>query len=555
MKQRKLNSKGFTMIEIMAVVVILGILAGVAIPSVFKYVRKTRTQSYEIMQSSLYDGARNFTLDENNYLPLCTSGYADIENFDNMLVDLKYVERLTDPVDNSKQCTYNVYGCMESEPSMDSLASYKYKVQLKCTDYKNCAIYREDGTILPCEDTIDDTKGPDCGEYASSNPDWSAAPSVDIALNCVSNSSGDCAQSVYNQTFTNEGKSTSIEINDIFGNKTICPINILIDRTAPSKPIITNPYENKWTNKSYSIKLSSVDSVSGIKYFEYRYPNSSIDSEKEWKQWENSSKKPNDSTPFTTTNFTQERSELVEIRACDYAGNCSESLTSMIKIDKTKPTCSITITGTGGTNNIYTSIVSLELNVDNPGISSKSEIVFGLSNKNTAIYNKITTGTQGATSGITWYGSVKDEAGNTNTCNTGKFQVSLKPPVITFTLSGDTSTATCKDGNTDEAITIASGATKTLASTDLTHTVTCTNALGQSTTDSHTYKVTSKYVCTSSGESCDTCHGRDCHMLCKPCQPGDCGMHDCREVCTTTSYDCNCHSVCNKGYTEYTYSY
>ena len=39
---------------------------------------------------------------------------------------------------------------------------------------------------------------------------------------------------------------------------------------------------------------------------------------------------------FVTTSFTKERNEAVEIRACDYAGNCSETTKSVIKIDKSE---------------------------------------------------------------------------------------------------------------------------------------------------------------------------------------------------------------------------
>lgn len=152
MKMKKSTNRGFTVIEVLAVVVILGIIAGIAIPSVFQYIQKSRTQAYKVMQDTLYDGARNFILEENRYLPLCTTGYSDIESEDNMLVKLQYVENLVDPASHGGQCTYNVYGCMEKEPSMDTLATYKYKIQLKCAKYENCAIYREDGTILPCED-------------------------------------------------------------------------------------------------------------------------------------------------------------------------------------------------------------------------------------------------------------------------------------------------------------------------------------------------------------------------------------------------------------------
>ena len=144
------NNRGFTLVEVLAVIVILGILAGVGIPMVTRYIEKTRMQSYETMEETIYDGARNFILDENIYLNNCTAGYTNLETTDNMLVDFQYVQNLTDPKDNSRSCSYNVYGCMESDDDGMSLATYKYKVELTCLKYSHCGIYTDDGKMTNC---------------------------------------------------------------------------------------------------------------------------------------------------------------------------------------------------------------------------------------------------------------------------------------------------------------------------------------------------------------------------------------------------------------------
>ena len=512
----KRKNKGFTVVEILAVVVILGILTAVAIPSVVRYITRSRKQAYEIMEKSIYDGARNYVLDENKFLNKCDNGYSDIESGNKLLLkNYKYVEALTDPTDNSKECEYKAYGCMESEQSMSTLATYKYKIQIKCVDYESCAVYRDDGSVSACEDVIDDTEGPSCGEYTTSNNDsWSTGEFTEITVNCVqSENSGRCAQDSYTKVFTEESYTDTIEISDIFGNKTMCPVGVKLDRSAPSKPVINNPYEDSWTNKSYSIEIKSVDDVSGIAYFEYRYPDSSDETERNWTQWANSSKKPGDDSIFTTTSFAKERSEYVEVRACDYAGNCSEISQSMIKIDKTAPTCSITLTGSGGDDALYTSVVSLNLNISDPEISSKSSLAgYGMANNETVTYNDVTTETQGATTGITWYGFVKDEAGNTNTCNTGNFKVFLEPPKITFSLSGSTSTAVCTDALTGEEID-----RWTLKVGNTTHTVTCTDQYGFSLTCSQVYKTSTKT--NHNGYSCNCkCSNSNSHSCCGNCK-------------------------------------
>ena len=515
----KRKNKGFTVIEILAVIVILGILTAVAIPSVVRYITRSRKQAYETMEKSIYDGARNYVLDENKFLNSCDSGYSDIESESRLLLkDYKYIDTLTDPSDNSKECEYKAYGCMESEQTMTTLATYKYKIQIKCANYENCVIYRDDGSTLPCEDGIDDTDGPSCGEYTTStNDSWSTGDFTEVTIKCVPSNSGRCAQDSYTKIFTEESFTDTIEISDIFGNKTVCPVGVKLDRSAPSKPIINNPYENKWANNSYTISISSVDNVSGIAYFEYRYPNSSSEAERNWTQWENSSKKPGDDSKFVTTAFSKERGEYVEVRACDYAGNCSEASQSMIKIDKTAPTCSITMTGNGEDNAIYTSVVSLNLNISDSGISPRSSMAaYGMANNKAVTYNSVMTGAQNATSGITWYGFVKDEAGNTSTCNTGNFKVFLTPPEITFSLSGSTSTAVCTDGVTGEEI----GRWQQEIGSS-THTVTCTDQYGFSSTCSQSYKSethtsTGEYSCACTG-CCGTCTSGWCYCCCNYC--------------------------------------
>ena len=46
---KRKNNKGFTLIEILAAIVILGIISTIAVPAVYKYVTKTKDFSYEII--------------------------------------------------------------------------------------------------------------------------------------------------------------------------------------------------------------------------------------------------------------------------------------------------------------------------------------------------------------------------------------------------------------------------------------------------------------------------------------------------------------------------
>ena len=57
MERKKLNKRGFTLIELMIVVAILGILAAVAIPAFINYMRRAKTSEAKVNLKTMAEGA------------------------------------------------------------------------------------------------------------------------------------------------------------------------------------------------------------------------------------------------------------------------------------------------------------------------------------------------------------------------------------------------------------------------------------------------------------------------------------------------------------------
>ena len=203
---------------------------------------------------------------------------------------------------------------------------------------------------------------------------------------------------------------------------------IHIDKIPPKCDMVSfSPNGKTWTNQNISVTvrtnnndLKTFDVLRNLNnsgYATYQYARSGASS---------------------TLTLSEEGIHYLQVRGYDEAGNtCEVNATSNpYYIDKTKPSCSISLSGTTGNNGWYKSNnVTVTLSVQDGG-TIHAPVQKGLTTTNSVNYNGQTTGSQGNTTGVTWYGFVKDQAGNTGKCNSTSFKVDTTPPTCTPTGTG-----------------------------------------------------------------------------------------------------------------------
>lgn len=155
------NRKGFSLVELLAVISIIGILSGVAMSAYSKYTSKATTKSYDSLAKSAIVAAESY-LSANSYKS---------EISINELYTKSYLSNINDPGDTNKKCT-GVVSVTTNAASDNALEKYDYSVTVCCPSnnyiYKDGEIEKDDTNKCtdivkeyPVIDSNDDGKLPD----------------------------------------------------------------------------------------------------------------------------------------------------------------------------------------------------------------------------------------------------------------------------------------------------------------------------------------------------------------------------------------------------------
>ncbi len=95
------NKKGFTIVELMAVITIIGILSAVAIGGVTQYLNKAKRQDFEILEKNMKTALDNYFIDHSAEVPAI--GANKKVNAQTLMAE-GYLTNLEDPDKSGKNC-------------------------------------------------------------------------------------------------------------------------------------------------------------------------------------------------------------------------------------------------------------------------------------------------------------------------------------------------------------------------------------------------------------------------------------------------------------------
>ena len=265
-----------------------------------------------------------------------------------------------------------------------------------------------------------DKEKPTCGKVTGESTEWTNQDRT-ISVKCKEEEYSKCKQDTFEVTFSTEGKTDNIEIEDNAGNTAQCEVNKYIDKTPPKCPTITSSTKaGTWTNKdiTYTFKFTS-DTAKYIWYTKV--------GDGDWTDW------GENKVSVTKKTISSEGYRKVGVRVYDSVGNeqlCGTEET--YNIDKSAPTCG----SASGASTTWTNkdrYISQGCNDSLSGCSAAS-------------FNKTFT-TEGKTDKIT----ISDKVGNTATCTVDKYIDKTNPTCISSggssaeTVDAVTIIGTCSD--------------------------------------------------------------------------------------------------------------
>ena len=262
--KKKRNSQGFTLIEIIGVIIIIGVIMIIGTVAVSGYIESSKERTYESYKKDLEGATDNLMIE-------CISGNEegcdipeygrDIKISYNELVEKGYSDRLKDPEGEGYCDKSYVIAKNTSENGVE----LEYQVCLYCSKYKSeeagCEeIGGSDGVPPTC----------DYSEITGASKEWTNEERV-ISIGCKDGESG-CENRIFSSSIGKEGEvieKGTITIRDKAGNETECEVDAYVDKAKPSCRLeVEGEGENGWYSPGIKVKMvSTADEGSGVEEY------------------------------------------------------------------------------------------------------------------------------------------------------------------------------------------------------------------------------------------------------------------------------------------------
>lgn len=127
-----MNKKGFTLVELLATIAIMGIMSGIAIMGVGKIIRRSRINYYKAEKNMIEIAAKNYFADHRSLLPKKANQSREIDV--ETLWTTKYLEKK--PMSHNNETTCLSSGAKKSKITIKKISKdkYEYKVDLYCEE-------------------------------------------------------------------------------------------------------------------------------------------------------------------------------------------------------------------------------------------------------------------------------------------------------------------------------------------------------------------------------------------------------------------------------------
>jgi type IV pilus assembly protein PilA len=401
-----MNKKGFTLVELLATIVIMGIIIAIAVPSYIHITQSTKEKAYESKKEYIEAKAISYA-SENDLDPatitvadLINAGYIEADSdgkFSNPKGGYLDCYQITITKNNGEYTaeltSVEAGNCTVTDNNNLNIMAYPYNlanstlgVKIEADNWTNQdVILYVDLTALSNKNiksikwtsgTIDDNKTID--------KDHPITNGVSIDFNKYCNE-----EKVSASVFLNSKYIVEVTLDD--GTVKTGSYTVKIDK---EKPVVTGNVDNTWTNGNKKITLNGSDGDgSGISG--YYVSNGDIIP---------------DQSNFTSDNTSTHGTGTYNAYAIDKAGNISEKfLINISNIDTDMPVCRDPIDMPWTNNDVYL----------NYGCSSDSSTGCAEKNKN------ITSGPYSSeeTKNIEW--TIYDNVGNSFSCTKEKFHIKI----------------------------------------------------------------------------------------------------------------------------------